>query len=344
MKVSRFIAVFTAVLFLFLLGGCYRGEPVSQSEQTKVQHVRVGFSMATLLEDRWLRDRDIFQSKAEQKGIDVIVRNANRDSEIQYAQVQELLGLDIDVLVITPNDAEKEVRCVKLAKDQGVPVIVYDRLIRNSGADVYIAFDNIMVGRLMGEYLIEHAGNGGYLLVNGPKSDNNCPMIREGYMEVLEPYITSGDIWIVDETWIEDWVRENAYSYVKERIDSYRDNLTAVICGNDSLAWGVTDAFGENRIGGVEVVGMDADISACQRIVAGRQGLTVYKPIQDLVSETLAACEKLALGQPLDTVSTLYDGQTEIPYIAIEVYPVTQDTIKDTVIADGFHLEEDIYN
>ena len=64
MKVSRFIAVFTAVLFLFLLGGCYRGEPVSQSEQTKVQHVRVGFSMATLLEDRWLRDRDIFQSKA----------------------------------------------------------------------------------------------------------------------------------------------------------------------------------------------------------------------------------------------------------------------------------------
>lgn len=344
MKVRQFLVVLIAVILLFLLGGCYRDEPVLQSEQSQVQHIRVGFSMATLLEDRWLRDRDIFQSKGEQKGIDVIVRNANRDSEIQYAQVQELLGLGIDVLVIAPNDAEREVRCVKLAKDQGVPVIVYDRLIRNSGADVYIAFDNIMVGRLMGEYLMEHAGGGGYLLVNGPKSDNNCPMIREGYMEVLQPYITSGDVWIVDETWIEGWVRETAYSFVNERMDRYRDKVVAVICGNDSLAWGVTDAFSENRIGGVEVVGMDADISACQRIVAGRQGLTVYKPIQDLVSETLAACERLALGQPLDTKSTLFDGQTDIPYIAIEVYPVTQETIKDTVIADGFHLEEDIYN
>ncbi|MDL2235374.1 substrate-binding domain-containing protein [Christensenellaceae bacterium OttesenSCG-928-L17] len=338
---KRPLALLLVVAMLCALPGCDKGNPAEETGAPGP--VKIGFSMATLLEDRWLRDRDIFLSKAQQRGMEVIIRNANKDSDLQYEQVLELLAQNIDVLVIAPNDTAKEARCVQAAKQAGVPVIVYDRFIQNSPADVYITFDNHMIGRLMGEYMLEHAPEGGYLLINGPQTDYNCILLREGYMEALQPKIDSGDIWILSETWAEGWVRERAYDFVTEKIWSVRSELVAAICQNDSLAWGVTDAFSEARVENVVVVGMDADLSACQRIVAGRQGMTVYKPIQNLVTKTLDACEVLAAGEVLVTEQTLFDGKNDVPYIAIEAYPVTIDTMDETVIEDGFHLKEEIY-
>lgn len=342
MKKHHILSLLMIVILLFVNAGCSKAEEATTDVQD--DQIKIGFSMATLLEDRWLRDRDIFLAKAQEKNMEVIIRNANMNSNTQYEQVVDLLNQDIDVLVIAPNDVTVEKQCVDVAKSQGIPVIMYDRLIYNTNADVYIAFDGIMVGNLMAEYLLSKAPEGGYLLVNGPKTDNNCLMIREGYMEILQPYIDSGQIHIVDETWTEGWVRENAYNTVIRNAASYPDDLVAAICENDSLAWGVGDALSEMRKQNILIVGMDADLSACQRIIAHRQDMTVYKPIQDLVEQTLNACETLVAGQELETTETIFDGTNDIPYIAIEVYAVTIDTMEDTVIADGFHLRNDIYS
>lgn len=340
-KRRRRLSVSVVIILGLLMVGC-TGES-RRREPVHTGTIKIGFSMATLLEDRWLRDRDILLEKAQQRGMEVIVRNANMNSDVQFEQVKEMLDQNIDVLVIVPNDTVKEARCVQAAKSAGVPVIMYDRLIQDSGADVYIAFDNMRIGQLMGTYIIEKAPKGRYLLVNGPQTDHNCLMIREGYMDILKPHIDAGDISILSETWTEGWVREKAYDFVIESTSSLKDNIVAAICENDSLAWGVSDAFSETRIENVVVVGMDADLSACQRIIAGRQGMSIYKPIQSLVVETLDTCEKLADGKTLEVKKTISDGINEIPYIALDVFAVTADNVEETVIADGFHLREEVF-
>ncbi len=331
------------IMIVTSFSGCSNKEETIKEEE-KEDKIVVGLSLGTLMEDRWIRDRDIFLSKAGQAGIEVIVNNANKDSELQYKQVQKMLEQGIDVLVIAPNDSESEIKCVKAAKEKRVPVISYDRLVSNADADVYISFDNYQVGVIMASYLTEKVPKGGYMIVSGAKNDSNSKMIYDGAMSVLQPYIDRGDIELLAETWVEGWIRETAYSFVSEQINTYGEEIKAIICGNDSLAWGTIDALSEAQMAEqVQVAGQDADLVACQRIVTGKQALTVYKPIRNLVEKTVELCLALINGEKMESDATIYDGTYDIPYIVIGVTAVTKENVDDTVIKDGFHLYEDVY-
>lgn len=324
------------------LFGCNSKREEAREEEE--EEIIVGFSMGTLMEDRWIRDRDIFIAEAEQQGITVIVNNANNDSELQYQQVQEMLKQNIDVLVIAPNDRFSEARCVEAAKEKNVPVISYDRLVSNADVDVYLSFDHTQVGVLMAEFLVEHVPEGGYMIINGSRTDYNSKMINDGAMGVLQQYIDDNKIQILAETWVDGWIRETAYDFVVEELKEYRKDVKAILCGNDSMAWGVIDALSEAQIAEqVTVVGQDADLVACQRIVTGKQALTIYKPIKNLVEKTVEVCLKLVNNEDIDSQGTINDGTYDVPYIYIEVQPVTKDNIDDTVIKEGFHLYEDVY-
>lgn len=327
---------------ILILIGC-RKEKKDIPKNLK-EEVVVGFSMGTLMEDRWVRDRDIFLAKAKQEGIKVIVNNANRDSDLQYQQVLEMLEQGIDILVIAPNDSISEVKCVEAAKDKGIPVISYDRLVMDADVDLYISFDNKKVGEAMAQELVKSAPEGGYLVIGGPKTDNNTKLIYEGAMNILKPFIEEDKINILGETWIEEWTREGAYQYATEQINAFGDDIKAIICGNDSLAWGVIDALSEAQMtDSIFVSGQDADLVACQRVVTGKQTMTIYKPIPTLVDKTVESCLKLINGEDIPSKVTSKNGKYEIPSILLDVIPVTKDNMDDTVIKDGFHLAEDIY-
>ena len=332
-----------AAINMMTLFGCKEKEEEIITNDNE-EEVVVGFSMGTLMEDRWIRDRDIFIAEAEQQGITVIVNNANNDSDLQYEQVKKMLKQGIDVLVIAPNDCYSEAKCVKLAKEQKVPVISYDRLVSNADVDVYISFDHTQVGVLMATYLVENVPEGEYIIVNGSKSDNNSKMINDGAMSVLKPYIENHKIQIAASTWVDGWKRETAYDFVAELLDKKDVDVKAILCGNDSMAWGVIDALSEKQIAEqVKVVGQDADLVACQRIVNGKQALTIYKPIKNLVQKTVEVCLQLVNGEDVSSQGTLDDGTDQVPYIFIAVEAVTKENIDDTVIKDGFHLYEDVY-
>ena len=111
--------------------------------------IKIGFSLGTLKEERWIRDRDILMAKAKEMGAELIVQNANNDDKDQLKQVKYLLEQKIDVLILVPNDNIKSAKAVELAKEQGVPVISYDRLVLNADIDLYVSFDNFKVGELM---------------------------------------------------------------------------------------------------------------------------------------------------------------------------------------------------
>lgn len=332
-----------SLCFFILSSGCKKMQPEIQEEVIE-DKMLVGFSMATLKEDRWLRDRDIFIAKAKQEGINVIVKNANNDSDIQLEQVNEMISQGIDVLVIVPNDSEAVKECVKVAKNKEIPVISYDRLARNSNVDVYISFDNIKVGELQGNYLIEHVPEGGYIILNGSEDDHNSKMFREGYMSKLQPLILSEDIHMIDEIWVENWRRETAFEFVTNVLKDSAHEIKAVLAANDSLAHGAIDALSESQLTKkVVVVGHDADLIACQRIVDGTQDLTIYKPITKLIDKTVEVCKQLVNGEEIYNSETIFDGTYTVPYIKIDVVPVTKDNIDETVIKDGFHLKEDVY-
>ena len=330
-------------LFSMLSYGCSeqttRSEPGSDDGR-----LLVGFSMATFKEDRWLQDRERFAAKAQQVGFDVIVTNANQDSELQYKQVADLVQKGIDVLVFVPQDYATAYECTNLAKKAGIPVISYDRLVAKGNVDAYISFDNVKVGKLQGEALSKAVPEGGYIILNGSPDDHNSEMFHKGYLEALQSSIDSGKISIVAETWVQNWTREKAFSFVSTVLKKSPDMIDGILAGNDSLAWGAIDALSEARLAKkVTVVGHDADLAACQRIVDGTQLMTVYKPIKSLVEKTAEVCKILAEGKKPDTDKTINDGTYDVPYIMIDCIPVTRENMDETVIKDGFHLKEDVY-
>lgn len=338
MMLSTILTISITTLF-----GCSKVEE-TKNETKEVEKIVVGLSLGTLMEDRWIRDRDIFMSKAQQAGIEVIVNNANKDSDLQYQQVVEMLNQGIDVLVIAPNDSDSEAKCVRAAKEKNIPVISYDRLVHNSDVDVYISFDNTEVGVIMASYLVENVPEGGYIIVSGSENDSNSEMLYDGAMSILQPFIDDVKIKIVAETWVDGWIRETAFDFVSEELKKDTKDVKAILCGNDSLAWGAIDALSEGQIAEqVLVVGQDADLVACQRIVNGKQALTVYKSINKLVDKTVEVCLQLVNGEEVKSEGTINDGTHEVPYIYIGVEAVTKDNIDETVIKDGFHLYDDVY-
>ena len=154
LKNSIIALLFTVFLMLILsiasiLNRTDRGFFQSDKNIEEREKIKIGFSLGTLKEERWIKDRDILIAKARELGADIIVQNANNDDQDQMKQVRYLLEQNIDVLIIVPNDLNKAAHAVELAKRQGIPVISYDRLVLNSNVDLYVTFDNVKVGELM---------------------------------------------------------------------------------------------------------------------------------------------------------------------------------------------------
>lgn len=309
------------------------------------KRIKVGFSLGTLKEERWIKDRDILMAKVKEMGADIIVQNANNDDQDQLKQVKYLLGQDIDVLILVPNDHNKAVEAVELAKKNGVKVISYDRLVLNSNVDLYISFDNTRVGEIMAQYVLENSSVGSnILIVNGATSDHNTMMIKRGYDKVLKSKVAEGAASIIKEEWAPNWMKEYAFNITDELLREGA-RIDAVIAGNDGLADGVIEALSLHRTAGnTLVVGQDADLVACQRIVEGTQHMTVYKPIEKLAGAAASMAIQLAKEGPItNIVNTINDGTYNVPYYKLEPIPVNIHNLEETIIKDGFHMVDEIY-
>jgi D-xylose transport system substrate-binding protein len=334
------------ILAAGLPSGCGQPRQDSGSQasgQPEDDKIVIGFAMDTLVHERWLRDRDIFVAKANELGAEVILQIAYSDSREQEKQVQYLLDQGIDILVLVPHDAVSAAAMVRKARDRGIPVISYDRLVLNADVDLYISFDNIKVGELMGQAAVSQTPAGNYILLNGSESDNNSAMFRQGYMSEMSEGIQDGSIQIVKETWVKDWLYENALAYMQEAMDSDLQ-VDAIIAGNDTLASAAIHVLTEKRLAGqVTVVGHDADLDGCQRVVEGTQYATIYKPIDIEATKGAEFAVALAKGKTIQVNTTINDGRYVVPFYEIDPILVTKDTMMDTIIKDQFHRMEDVY-
>lgn len=327
------------LVFSMLLCGCVSDKTSRMEDDV----VKIGFIYETMTVERWQRDRDIFVAKAENLGAEVIVKDAYEDSERQREIGIEMINQGVDVLVIIAFDKDSLKDLVKYAHSHGVKVLSYDRMIRDVEIDFYISFDNTEVGRMMGESVTQNVPEGNYLILNGTQRDNNSAMLNEGYYSVLKPFIDSGAITIVGETWIDAWRDEGSYDYVSKILNSGQE-IDAIIAANDQLAKGAITALSENRLAGkVFVTGQDAELGACQRIVEGTQGSTVYKPINILAEAAAEIAVKMAKGEDLEPYEVMSNGNYQVRCRIYQPQLVTKDNIDATVIKDGFFTAEQVY-
>jgi D-xylose transport system substrate-binding protein len=149
---------------------------------------------------------------------------------------------------------------------------------------------------------------------------------------------------VVFDAMAPEWKPENAERLMEEALKQTNGQVDAVICGNDGTAGGVIRALYRHGLAGkVIVAGQDADLAAILRIVQGTQLMTVYKPIRQLASQAAEIAVTMARGQQAPVNAKVNNGLKEVPAFLLKPIPVDRYNIRETVIKDGFHREEDIF-
>ncbi|MGL4865382.1 MAG: D-xylose ABC transporter substrate-binding protein [Cetobacterium sp.] len=325
-------------LGIFLLAGAMLNTSLEAAK------MKIGMTVDDLRLERWQRDRDIFTEEANKLGAEVVAVSANGDSDKQMRDAENLISQGIDLLVVIPNNGDVMGAIVDQAHQDGIKVLAYDRLLTNSDVDAYISFDNEKVGELQGKAIVEAMPKGMYFMMGGSPTDNNAKMFRAGQMKAVQPYIDSGEIVIVGDQWVKDWLPEEAMKIMENALTANDNKIDAVVASNDSTAGGAIQALAaQNMAGKVPISGQDADLAAVKRVAEGTQTVTVYKPIPKLAKEAAKLSVKMIKNENLGTTTTVNNGQKDVPAVLLEPIAVTKDNIKETIVKDGFHTEKDIY-
>jgi D-xylose transport system substrate-binding protein len=297
------------------------------------------------------QDKPLFESKVESECSDceIIYSNADQDTSKQQQQVEAAVTEGVDVMVLDPVDSAAAAGLVSRAKDAGIPVISYDRLILDADLDYYVSFDSVKVGEQQGEALSKKLAEDGspkgpIIQINGAPTDNNAKLFKEGSTSVFD----DKGVDIAKQYDTPDWSPDEAQTEMEQSITAVGDNgFAGVYAANDGTAGGAIAAMKSAGINPSTkpVTGQDAELAAIQRILAGEQYMTVYKPIKPLAES--AAELAVALAQGEDPPEGLINGkepngQEDVPTVFLDTIPVYQNNIEDTIIKDDFWSVDEI--
>jgi D-xylose transport system substrate-binding protein len=189
---------------------------------------------------------------------------------------------------------------------------------------------------MQAEYLVAHAAKGNYVLIAGSPTDAGAKHIHDAQMKVLQPYVDRGDIHVIADSYMKEWLPSEAYLFTLKTIEAAHGDIAAIVASNDGMAGGAIQALAEHHLEGkVLVSGQDADLAAIIAIAQGTQAMTVYKPITNQAVTAAEEAVRLAKGEkPHATGRT--SGEAKVPDILLQPVLVTKENIKSTVVKDGF--------
>jgi D-xylose transport system substrate-binding protein len=338
---------YRSLLVVGVLSGALAACGTSQEGTRKPQEEprpKIGLLMDTLREgERWTRDRDLFLERAKELRAEVLVESADGDAAKQQQLAESLLERGVQALVVVPHSAEAAGAIAAAARKRSVGVISYDRLILNADIDLYLSYDNRMVGQQQAQFLRNRAPKGNYILIGGAETDHNAKLIREGQMSALEDAIKRGDIRIVADPWATDWRAEAAMTLTDAALTKARNQVVAVVASNDVTAGGAIQALEKRGLAGkVLVSGQDANLDAVRRIVAGTQTMTVYKPLRPLAREAAQSAVQMAKGEKVEGTSTVNNGLKDVQAVLWNPVIIHKDTIA-ILINDRFFTKEQVF-
>jgi len=291
------------------------------------------------------QDRPLFEKKVKElcSGCQIVYSNADQDASKQQQQAEAALTQGVKVMVLDPVDGAAAAAIVNQANAKNVPVISYDRLLLNSKPDYYVEFNSPQVGQIQGKALSDKlGGKGTIVMINGAPTDNNAKLFKQGAHSVLD----KSGIKIAKEYDTPDWSPDKAQSEMEQAITAVgKGKFQGVYAANDGTAGGAIAAMKSAGIDPktIPTTGQDAELAAIQRILAGEQYMTVYKPIKPLADKAAEWAVGLVKGQkPSDASAKENNGKIDVPTLKLDVTPVTADKVKSTVIADGFWKAADV--
>ncbi|ELS57283.1 sugar ABC transporter substrate-binding protein [Streptomyces viridochromogenes] len=333
------------------LAACGSAEEAGGGDETataaKGDDIKVGLLLPENQTARYEKfDRPLIEEKIKELTngkATVDYNNAKQDANLQAQQVDTMITNKVDVLILDAVDAKAIKNSVQRAVDAGIKVVAYDRLAEGP-ISAYTSFDNVQVGKTQGEALLtalgDKAKDGQIVMMNGSVTDPNAAQFKKGAHSVLD-----GKVNIGKEYDTKEWKPENANSNMEAAISALgKDKIIGVYSANDGMAGGIITALKGAGID-VPVTGQDAELAGVQRIVAGEQYMSVYKPYAPEAAAAAEMAVALAQGKSLDSIAKdkVDSGSAKaIPSVLVDVTSLTKDNIKDTVIKDGVYTIDEI--
>ena len=382
MKKKLLSAVLSMAMAASLMVGCGSAAPAETQSQTQTQNTetktegtktetsadttasgggKVGVAMPTKDLQRWNQDGANMEEQLKAAGYDVDLQYASNDIATQVSQIENMISQGAQVLVIASIDGDSLGTVLAQAKEAGISVIAYDRLIMNSDAVSYYAtFDNYMVGTKQGEYIRDQldldnaAGPFNIEIFTGDPGDNNARFFYGGAMDVLNKYIDEGKLVVqsgqkdFDNVATANWSTENAQSRMDAIISANYANgtkLDAVLCSNDSTALGVTNSLEANYTGDWPIItGQDCDVANVKNMIAGKQSMSIFKDTRTLAAKTVEMVDAIMKGTdaPVNDTSTYNNGTGVIPSFLCEPVFADVNNYKELLIDSGYYSEGDL--
>lgn len=340
-------------------------DDMMEQEDSSDGSVDIGIVLPTKEEPRWVQDEARFLAAIEKTNYNVEVLFSQGDSAKEKQNVETLIAKGIKVLILTPQDGDAAAAAVQAAKEEGITVISYDRLVTNTEAvDYYITFNSVNVGEAQGQYLLDQledgtTGNALYLYA-GAATDNNAFLFFEGAWNKLQPKIADGTFEVMNSTKaveykdkamltreemgeiIEqvttDWKPEVALSKAQSHITAAPPTgKTYILAPNDGTARSIYDQFAKEDGVEIYITGQDAEIPSVQYVIDGKQSMTVLKDVRDLVNGAILTATEVLEGNAIKTNGEYDNGATVVPAMDIPVITVTQDNVADTIIGSGYY-------
>ena len=357
------------VLALVMMSTCF----VFASAETAT--AKIGISMPTQSLERWNRDGTYLDEQFKAAGFETILTYSDNDAGRQVNDIQNMLSAGVNLLIIAAIDGEALNTVMDEAAEAGVPVIAYDRLIKNDAVSYYVSFDNYTVGTLQGRFVesaldLANAGDKTFNIefTAGDPADNNAGYFFNGAFDVLKPYIDAGTLKVVSgqtefsAVATAQWNTDTALNRASNLLASYYADgtvLDAWVCSNDSTAKGVAQAIGTDYNGenAVIVTGQDGDIANLANIVDGKQTMTVYKNVKNEAVVTLALAKAMIAGDEIGEalagtfgVECAYDVESyetsegkKCPSFLLVPSVITKDNLNDLVETGLYVMGDDGY-
>ncbi len=322
---------------------------------------KVAVAMPTQSSERWMHDGANMKAQLEELGYTVDLQYAEDDVQAQVSQIENMIAAGANCLVIAAIDSDALVNVEAQAKDAGIPVIAYDRLLMNTDAVSYYAtFDNKGVGTKIGEYIVKNCGATKddpktIELFMGSPDDNNAHMLYAGLMEQIQPLLDdgslvckSGQIAFEDNNTLR-WDQQTAMKRCEDLLTRYYadEDLDICACAYDGLSYGCMSALegaGYTDANWPMITGQDAELMATKHIISGKQTMSIYKDTRLLASKCVTMVQAVLEGSEpeINDTEQYNNGKIVVPSYLCEPVPVDKDNYKEVIIGGGYYTEEQL--
>ncbi|VBB07012.1 Hypothetical protein LUCI_2256 [Lucifera butyrica] len=359
---KKVVAVLLVLVMALALAGCGSNSDTKASSNSGKK--LVGIAMPTKSSARWIADGNNIVKQLQAKGYDTDLQYGEDSVETQVSQIENMITKGAKVLIVASIDGSALSEVLQKAKDKNIPVIAYDRLIKNTpNVDYYATFDNFKVGVLQAQYIVDKLGlkdgKGPFNieLFGGSPDDNNAFMFFDGSMSVLKPYIDSGKL-VVKSGQMNmkvcatlRWDGATAQARMDDLLSKYYTNakVDAVLSPYDGISIGVLSSLKAVGYGTANqplpiVTGQDCEIPSVKSIIKGEQSMTIFKDTRDLAKVTVNMVDAVLNGKKAEVndTKTYNNGVKVVPSYLLTPVAVDKSNYQKVLIDSGYYKADQL--